>query len=186
MPYSCWMTATSLRFSNSAHAATDAGEPCTSAPMTGVLIDGGPSDIRTTLTSAPLAVSPFASAAVNVASPHGVGGYVLRMPKLKGPENPCSTTGKVDRKLDKAVKVIPTGGCHLRVRRERLLGGVSGGRLTHPGLAGFPTPLTIHPGCVLPVGGTGRPRMSRPSRGTPQTLPPRSKGRESGPTRPPV
>jgi hypothetical protein len=126
------MTATSLRFSNSAHAATDAGEPLTSSPMTGVLVDGGPSDIRTTLTSAPLAVNPFASAAVNVASPHGVGGYVLRMPKLKGPENPCSTTGKVDRKLDKAVKVIPTGGCHLRVRRERLLGGVSGGRLTLP------------------------------------------------------
>jgi hypothetical protein len=42
--------------------------------------------------------------------------------------------------------VIPTGGCHLRVRRERLLGAVSGRRLTHPGLAGFPTPMTIHPG----------------------------------------
>src|SRR6476619_3580438 len=148
MPYSCWMTATSLRFSNSAHAATDAGEPLTSSPMTGVLVDGGPSDIRTTLTSAPLAVNPFASAAVNVASPHGVGGYVLRMPKRKGPENPCATTGKVDRKLDKAVKVIPTGGCHLRVRRERLLGAVSGRQLTHPGLAGFPTCWRIHPGCV--------------------------------------
>ena len=60
---SCWMIATSLRFSNSAYAATDAGEPLTSSPMTGVLADGGPSEIRTTLTSAPLAVNPFASAA---------------------------------------------------------------------------------------------------------------------------
>ena len=78
------MIATSLRFSNSAHAATDAGEPLTSSPMTGAFADGDPSDTRTTLTSAPLAVNPLASAALNVASPHGVGGYVLRMPKLKG------------------------------------------------------------------------------------------------------
>ena len=131
MPYSCWMTATSLRFSNSAHAATDAGEPLTSSPMTRVLADGGPSDTRTTLTSAPLAVSPFASAALNVASPHGVGGYVLRMPKLAGPEGLCPTRGKFNvSRVDRALKVIPTEGSHRRVRRELLLCEISGGRLT--------------------------------------------------------
>jgi hypothetical protein len=50
--------------------------------MTVALSDGGPSDTRTTLTSLPLATNPFARAAANVASPQGVGGYVLRMPKL--------------------------------------------------------------------------------------------------------
>ncbi|MET0996129.1 MAG: hypothetical protein ABWY20_19545 [Mycobacterium sp.] len=42
-------------------------------------------------------------------------------------------------------KVIPTGGCYRRVRRERLLGEISSGQLTHPGLAGFPTSLTLDP-----------------------------------------
>ena len=156
------MIATSLRFSNSAYAATDAGEPLTSSPMTGVLADGGPSEIRTTLTSAPLAVNPFASAAER-GKPALCRWIRTENAELKGPENPCSTTGKVDRKLDKAVKVITTGGCHLRVRRERLLGEVSGGRLTHPGLAGFPTPLTIHTGCVLPVGGTSGLKCRAPT-----------------------
>jgi hypothetical protein len=82
------MTATSLWFSNSAHAATDVGEPLTISPMTRALSGGGPSDSRTTLTSLPLAANPLAKAAANVASPHAVGGYVLRMPKLGVPENP--------------------------------------------------------------------------------------------------
>jgi hypothetical protein len=30
-----------------------------------------------------------------------------------------------------------------------LLGAVSGRRLTHPGLAGFPTSLTVHPDVVV-------------------------------------
>ena len=44
--------------------------------------EGDPSAMRTTLTSAPLVVSPPARAALNVARPHGVGGCVLRIPKL--------------------------------------------------------------------------------------------------------
>jgi hypothetical protein len=78
------MIATSLWFSNSAHAATDLGDPLTISPMTRALSDGDPSESRTTLTSAPFAVNPLASAAVNVASPQGVGGYVLKMLK-RGP-----------------------------------------------------------------------------------------------------
>jgi hypothetical protein len=76
------MTATSLWFSNSAHDATDVGEPLSISPTTQALSDGGPSESRTTLTSLPFAANPLAKAAANVASPHGVGGYVLRMPKL--------------------------------------------------------------------------------------------------------
>jgi len=37
-------------------------------------------------------------------------------------------------------KVIPTYGYHESARRERMLYEFSGGRLTHPELAGFPTP----------------------------------------------
>ena len=44
--------------------------------------EGDPSATRTTPTSAPCADNPSASAALNVASPHAVGGCVLRMPKL--------------------------------------------------------------------------------------------------------
>jgi hypothetical protein len=96
--------------------------------MTRALSEGGPSESRTTLTAAPLALNPLASAAVNVASPHGVGGYVLKMPKLGEPGNPWRRTGNVDNEgVDRVVKVIPTGGCYLRVRLERLLGAVSGG-----------------------------------------------------------
>jgi hypothetical protein len=75
------------------HAVTDAGEPLTISPMTVVLSDGDPSDSRTTLTSLPLAANPLAKAAANVASPHGVGGYVLRMPKLGVSEKCGFTTG---------------------------------------------------------------------------------------------
>lgn len=140
------MTATSLWFSNSDVAATDAVDPLTSSPMTRALDGGDWSATRTTLTSEPFLVRPSDSAALNVASPHGVGGCVLRMPKLGERENPWPTTGPVnDGSVDKVSKVVPTRGCHRRVRRERLLGAVSSEELTHPGLAGFPTSLTVHP-----------------------------------------
>ena len=67
-------TAVSLRFSNSALAATDAGEPLTSSPMTRPLEEGDPSATRTTLTSVPFTYKASDRAALNVASPHGVGG----------------------------------------------------------------------------------------------------------------
>jgi hypothetical protein len=74
-----------------------------------------------------MAPNPLANAAVNVASPHGVGGYVLRMPKLGELENLWPRTGTVDNEgVYRVVKVIPTGGCHRRIRRERLLVVVSG------------------------------------------------------------
>src|SRR4030088_199102 len=149
------MTATSLWFSKSTLAATDVVEPLTSSPMTRAPGEGDPSDTRTTLTSAPLAVNPSDRAALNVASPHGVGGCVLRMPKLGETGYPWPTKGNVnDGRVDKLFKVIPTCGCHRRVRGERLLGAVSGRRLTHPGLAGFPTPSTLHPDRVALSRGT--------------------------------
>src|ERR1700758_4318421 len=173
MPYSCWMTATSLWFSNSAHAARDAAEPLTSSPTTRVLEEGGPSDTRTTLTSAPLAVNPWARAALNVAGPYGVGGYVLRMPKLGVSENLCLPGESVKHgNLNKVLKVIPTKRGHLRARRERLLGAISGIWLTQPGLPGFPTPLRIH---SQGVGAT---------REDPTNSPPRGYSRRTGPTRP--
>ena len=108
--------------------------------MTRALSEGGPSASRTTLTLAPLALNPLASAALNVASPQGVGGYVLKIPKLGRPENPWPRTGNVDNDgVDRVVKVIPTGGCHRHIRRERLLGaGQRLTRLTHPGLSWVP------------------------------------------------
>ena len=50
-------------------------------------------------------------------------------------------------------------GWYLRVRRERLLGDISGRRLTHPGLAGFPTPSTLHPRGRRDVGGVTAPSV---------------------------
>src|SRR6202158_26821 len=96
MPYSCWMTAMSLWWSNSELAATDVAAPLTSSPMTRGLREGDPSATRTTLTSAPFADKPSDRAALNVASPQGVGGCVLRMPKLGEPEKLCPITGAVD------------------------------------------------------------------------------------------
>lgn len=91
--------------------------------MTRALSDGGPSEGRTTLTAAPWALNPLASAAVNVASPQGVGGKVLKIPKLGESESPWASTGYVDNEGEEAVvKMIPTGGCHRHIRRERLLG----------------------------------------------------------------
>src|SRR5271166_118334 len=121
----------SLSFSNSEVAVTDVAEPLTSSPITRALDDTDPSATRTTLTSEPFADNPSDKAALNVASPHGVGGYVLRMPKLAGPEGSCPTSGVCDvARVDRALKVIPTDGCHRCVRRELLLCEISGGRLT--------------------------------------------------------
>lgn len=55
----------------------------------------------------------------------------------------------MESKLGTVFKTIQTYGCYRRVRRERLLGEVRAEELTHPGLAGFPTLLTLHP-CDLP------------------------------------
>jgi hypothetical protein len=55
--------------------------------MMSALADRDPSPTRTTLTSASFATIPLARAALKVASPHAVGGYVLRMPTLRGPED---------------------------------------------------------------------------------------------------
>jgi hypothetical protein len=131
MPYSCCTTTMSLAFSSSEVAATDVAEPLTSSPITRASEDDDPSATRTTLTSEPFARNPSDKAALNVASPHGVGGYVLRMPKLAEPEGPCPTRAAFDvSRVDRALKVIPTDGCHRRVRRELLLCEISGGRLT--------------------------------------------------------
>src|ERR1700727_1525875 len=96
MPYSCCTTATSLSFSNSEVATTDLAEPLTSSPLTRGSEDNEPSATRTTLASDPFAHNPFNKAALNVANPHGVGGYVLRMPKLAEPEGSCPITGTFD------------------------------------------------------------------------------------------
>jgi hypothetical protein len=87
------MIATSLWFSKSVHAAADCAEPLTSSPMTRALEEGDPSATRTTLTSRQSRTTRPDSAALNVASPHGVGGYVLRMPILGVCEKRCATTG---------------------------------------------------------------------------------------------
>ena len=122
----------SLWFSNSALAAMEVVEPLTSSPMTRGLEEGDPSATRTTLTSAPFAVSASDSAELNVANPHAVGGYVLRMPKLGLPEIPCSATGKSDdRSVGTAFKAIPTWVVTGASGGERLLGDVSIGWLTY-------------------------------------------------------
>ena len=90
--------------------------------MTRPLEEGDPSATRTTLTSAPCPDNPSDNAALNVAGPHGVGGCVLRMPKLGAAVD--------ELRVERAFKVIPTDGCHRRVRRERLHGEISSGRLT--------------------------------------------------------
>jgi hypothetical protein len=53
---------------------TEAGEPFTNSPTTLSALDRDPSATRTMRTSTPCAAKPLASAALNVASPHGVGG----------------------------------------------------------------------------------------------------------------
>jgi hypothetical protein len=121
----------SLSFSNAEVAATDVAEPLTSSPITRGSGHNEPSATRTTLTSEPFAHNPFDKAALNVANPHGVGGYVLRMPKLAEPEGPCPAEGAFDTsRVDSALKVIPTYGCHRHARRELLLFKINGGQLT--------------------------------------------------------
>ena len=83
----------SLWLSRSAHPTTDGVEPLTSSPMTRPLEEGDPSATRTTLTAAPLAHKASDRAALNVASPHGVGGYVLRTPTLDEREKRCGPIG---------------------------------------------------------------------------------------------
>ena len=105
------------RLSNSEAAATDAGESATSSPTTRALEGGDPSATRTTLTSAPSAVNPLDSAALKVASPHAVGGCVVRMPKCTGSEKGCSTMELVSEgRVDKNFNVIQTCGWHLHDR----------------------------------------------------------------------
>ena len=141
----------SLSFSRAEVAATDVAEPLTSSPITRASEDSDPSATRTTLTSEPFAHNPFDKAAVNVASPHGVGGYVMRMPKLAEPQRPCPTRGAFDvSKVDRALKVIPTGGCHRRVRRELLLLEISGGQLTSSRTGWVPNLTETTPDELLP------------------------------------
>jgi acyl-CoA synthetase (AMP-forming)/AMP-acid ligase II len=73
LPYSCWMTATSLWLRSSEFAATDEAEPLASSPTTLGSSEASPSAMRTTLTSAPLSVSPLARASLTVGRPHAVG-----------------------------------------------------------------------------------------------------------------
>ena len=77
-------------------AATDLAEPLTSSPITRASEHNDPSATRTTLTSEPFAHNPFDKAALNVARPHGVGGYELRMPKFAVPEGSSPTKGTLD------------------------------------------------------------------------------------------
>src|ERR1700677_1534473 len=146
MPYSCCTTAMSLSFSNSQVAATDLADPLTSSPITRASEDDDPSATRTTLTSEPFAHNPSDKAALNVASPHGVGGYVLRMPKLAEPEGPGPTRGAFDvARVERALKVIPTDGCPRRVSGASCCSSESAADgCLHPGLAGFPTLLILH------------------------------------------
>ena len=66
--------------------------------------------MRTTLTSTPFVVNPPANAALNVANPHAVGAYVLRMPKLGRYEKLCIPKGAAKWLTnDGAFKIIPTG-----------------------------------------------------------------------------
>src|ERR1700712_379686 len=124
------MTATSRWFSSSEHEATEVAEPLTSSATMAALVDSAPSATRTTLTSQPLADKPSAKPALNVASPHGVGGKLVSMPMLGGERRSGTKRPVNDGKRVGAFKVVPTGGCHRSVRRERLLVENSGGQLT--------------------------------------------------------
>src|ERR1700757_350633 len=107
MPYSCWTTARSLWFSNSELDATDLAEPLTSSPTTRACEEDDPSATRTTLTTAPFADNPSARAALKLATPHCVGGYVLRTPKLGVPEKRWPATGNTDdRRSDTISKAV--------------------------------------------------------------------------------
>ena len=51
----------------------------------------------------------------------------------------------VEMKCSQSAQDDPNCCCHLRVQLKQLRRAVSGRRLTHPGLDGLPTDLTIHP-----------------------------------------
>ena len=114
----------SLRLRSSELAATEVGLPFFSSPTTRTSWVDDPSETRTTLTPAALAAKPVARAALNVASPQTVGGYVPRRPNEGEREIPCCT-GEITEFSD-AFKVIPSICCHRRVWRERMLVVISG------------------------------------------------------------
>ncbi|BBX65469.1 hypothetical protein MSAS_46430 [Mycobacterium saskatchewanense] len=119
------------------------------------------------LTSEPFAHNSFDRAAVKVASPHGVGGYVLRMPKRVASEEPWPARRIFDASKDAsrvggALKVIPTDGCHRCVRRELTLYEIGGGRLTSSRAGWVPNVLRLHPGDWPPRLEPGRDAQSRP------------------------
>src|ERR1700690_3553017 len=146
MPYSCCTTAMSLSFSNSQVATTDLAEPLTSSPITRASEDDDPSATRTTLTSEPFAHNPSDRAALNVANPHGVGGYVLRSAKLVDPQGFSPTGGSSDvSRVERMVKGDPDGRsspvCPARaaaLRDQRRTADFS------PDWLGFPTLSTLH------------------------------------------
>src|SRR4051812_47568391 len=125
------------------HSATDAADPLTSSPLTMGFGESIPSATRTMLTSDPLADNPCASPALKVASPHGVGGKGVRIPKL-GVELRSGTAWPAkDEKRYGAFKVVLTGRCHRSVRRERLLGENSGGQLPQSRTGWVPNSLEV-------------------------------------------
>jgi hypothetical protein len=75
-----------------------------------------------------MAHNPSDSAALNVANPPGVGGYVLRMPDLGESEKGCTTIGAVGNgKMKWSVHGDPNWAVvtAASVRRDPLLGGIS-------------------------------------------------------------
>lgn len=73
------------------------------------------------------------------------------MPKLVEPQRSRPTRGAFDVSgVDKALKVIPTDGCHRCVRRERLLCEISSGRLTSPRTCWVPNLTKATPNERLP------------------------------------
>jgi len=83
------------------------------------------------------------------------------MPKLAEPERPCPTRGTSDvSRVDRALKVIPTDGCHRCVRRELVLCEISGGQVT-----------SLRTSWVPSCAGTTRDeRLPRVEPGRPDTL----------------
>ena len=83
----------SLWFNSSELAATEVGCPFTSSPTTRTSRVDDPSATLMTLTPAPLAERPAARAALKVASPQTVGGYVPSTASVGGFEMICRTAG---------------------------------------------------------------------------------------------
>lgn len=109
-------------------------------------VEFGPSAIRMTPDWDPWAHSAADKPALNLANPFGGGARGPRTPKRTVRESRCGAAGdSSDSWVGRAFKGIPTCGRYRSVRRERLLCEISGNRLMHPGLAGFPNYLTLHP-----------------------------------------